>query len=124
MRTSREWRNRPFEWGVSDCAQMAIATAVAISGENPLPDLQPYSTGPGALLAMQALGGTTMQDVMDQRFARVALLGASRGDWVLRTSSGVDGALGVVLGRHAAFMGQGGVVLLPAGQASRAWRVV
>jgi len=110
-----EWRLAEFHWGEADCACFAAAAVEAMTGHDPMGDLRGgYDDLPAAQAALKAAGHHSLYHLLMKCFGRpVSPAFARPGDIAL--DHGADGpTLGVVNGRHTAFLG----VLRPAdGQA-------
>lgn len=113
-------RQRPFSWGSHDCATWAARVRQALTGEAAPGWAGTYRTAAGAARAIRRAGAKDLCDAVSreigQALASVAL--ARRGDIVS------DGkALGVCLGRDAAFLGPDGLVFLPMTACAMAWEI-
>ena len=114
---------RPFAWGSHDCATWAFDVAASLTGQPSAADAWRgrYRTARGAERVMRGLGWP------DRLAMGCALLGeplpspllAQRGDLVL----GPDTAFGVCAGARAAFIAPTGLIWLPLGACSHAWRI-
>lgn len=116
-------RDRPFEWGVHDCALFAAGAVIAITGVDPIPEYRgAYVSELGSAKALKRLGAGTLDATLDTLFPSVPLAMAQRGDLVWYADS-----VGVVMGGHALFVGREGEHegLVKVGRAlwEKGWRV-
>lgn len=118
-----EWQDRPFVWGQYDCLRFCVACEVAIAGSTAA-ILGNYKTERGALRCIKRNGFEQLADAVSAYAPQIAPAQAQRGDWVMRAQGDIcGGALGVVCGKGAAFMGQTGLVYFPVLTAARAWSI-
>jgi hypothetical protein len=110
-----------FAWGMQDCCQFARRAIEAMTGADPLPEVQAYSTAREAIRMLRDLGG--IEALPDRAgFGEVRLTMAGRGD-IVSCQTGHHLALGICLGRDAAFAGKAGLVYLPTLSCRKAWKV-
>ncbi|PTW39245.1 DUF6950 family protein [Rhodovulum kholense] len=120
----RAWEGRAFAWGSADCLGFCRATARAMTGTDPIPDLPDYESEMQAAKGLVGLGFASLEDLVDAHLPRVAVARARRGDWVMTAAEGVmPGAMGVVTGRHAVHLAERGPVRRPVLDAEVAWRI-
>lgn len=113
-------RSTPFEWAVHDCCSFAAAAVEAMTGANPIADLE-WHDELSALRLLKDHGG--IEALAAERLGeQVAPAFAQRGDVVLHTLTGRE-ALGVCVGDRFAAVGDVGVQLVPMSHAVTAWRV-
>jgi len=113
-------RERPFVVGVHDCATWAAEVAGALQGRDLADWRGRVKTEKGALREMRRRGFATLAEAV------TAVLGlplpgvllAQRGDVVA-----CGPAIGICLGRHAAFVDRDGLGAVPIEACSMAWRV-
>lgn len=112
-------RRMPFAWGMQDCCQFAREGVRAITGADPAKGwgLRRYTTARGAASTLKRIGGVSALPARaGLEPVRVAL--ARRGDVVER-----EGTLGICIGAHVAFAGEGGLIFTPVLDCTSAWRV-
>lgn len=73
-------QNEPFRWGGADCVSLARACVIAVTGNDPVPDLPAYDSEAGAGEAIAALGHASLADALRARFAEIHPATAGRGD--------------------------------------------
>jgi hypothetical protein len=117
---------KPFQWGVNDCATLACDGALAVAGVDPMASLRgTYATEQGADAIISAAGGFA---ALAQQLADQAGLPASpvpfaqRGDLVL-IERGNMLMLGLVTDSGVAVAGEDGLAFLPLRKAVMAWSV-
>jgi len=118
-------RNRPFEWGVHDCATWAHDVRRLLTDADDLASAWRgrYTTARGAARVMRRLGWKDLEE------AARAFLGepletpllAQRGDIV--STGGEAPALGVCLGAQAAFLSPEGLTMIRLSDCRLAWRI-
>lgn len=114
-----------FEWGAADCCTFAAGAVEAMTGIDPMAEFRGrYATEAGAARALRRYGAGTLEATLDAKFPERPIGFARRGD--LATNEG--GAVGVVLGGEAAFVGceEGmldGLVRLPRAAWRKCWGV-
>jgi hypothetical protein len=124
-------RKTPFSWGSHDCALWACEVIQRMTGVDPAASVRgTYSDAAGARAALHTLGGDTLRSVAESLatahgFPPVAIPLAQRGDlgcyepgkplWPV--------ALGICVGAQAAFVGRGGIGMLPMSNIAVAWRI-
>jgi len=116
-------RDRPFQWGVHDCATWAFDVRLALTGIDSADAWRgKYRTEKGATRMLRLLGCKTVKDLADSILgdALPTALFAQRGDIVL---GGPEQALGVCIGSDALFLQPSGLVALPIRNCLKAWRV-
>ncbi|RAP39325.1 hypothetical protein BYZ73_21125 [Rhodovulum viride] len=120
----RAWEGRAFVWGAADCLGFCRATARAMIGTDPIPDLPAYASEIQAAKGLVRLGFGSIADLIDAHLPRVAVALARRGDWVMGDAAGaLPGAMGVVTGRQAVHLAERGPVRRPVLDAEVAWRI-
>ena len=124
-----------FVWGKNDCCLLLCDCILAMTGVDiAVPEFRgKYKTKKKAYALIKKVGGDRgVEGVAEVIFARygvteVPVAYAQRGDCVLaevEIPGGEQGpALGIVVGRHSAFMSGEGLIYIPIDQCSRAWRV-
>lgn len=114
--------NRPFCWGIQDCALWAADCVLAITGQDLAPDLRGHRTARQALQTLRLRGGLfgIASAVLGPA---VSVHRAQEGD-VLLIGIGKRTALGVLLhGTHAVGPGMHGLCAVPNRDALCAWKV-
>lgn len=122
--------NRPFQWGVNDCALRACDVVLAITGTDVAAEFRGrYTTRVGATRVMRRLYGGNLERVAEKIAAahgmpEIPPALARRGDVVL-VDTDHGPSLGVMRhdGRHAEFKTDTQPLIFPAGDCRRAWRV-
>ena len=99
--TLAQWRGRQFRWD-ADCARYLAAVTIAVTGEDPLADLRGQYRTKREALAL--LSQKPMASWLDDRFPRVPIALAQRGDIALAG----DMHLGCVIGGEALFFTETG----------------
>ncbi|MGD9539101.1 MAG: hypothetical protein AB7P52_17850 [Alphaproteobacteria bacterium] len=116
-------RSKPFRWGGRDCALFAADCAAALTGRDPLSHVRgQYETRMGAAFTLARLGCEDVAQLADTLWPRVRLALARRGDWVI-SPPGAPMALGVCLGKQAAFLAPEGFAFRHTALCSAAWKV-
>ncbi|MDQ0082949.1 hypothetical protein J2W35_003308 [Variovorax boronicumulans] len=111
----------PFAWGSNDCCTFAAAAVEAISGVNPMADVERYSTEVGALRRiaeagdLKALAAAHLGEPVSQLLAGV-------GDVVLVMNEGRE-MLGICNGVNVMAPGEFGMVALGMDAALAAWKI-
>ena len=115
-------RQRPFEWGLHDCAAFATAVAADLTGQDPVAHLRgSYTSAWGAERVMAEHGGLAAL-ITEYYGEPIAIAQAGRGDLVLAERDNGP-ALGVCLGSVAAFAGPDGLAFLNMNEGRLAWRI-
>lgn len=118
-----EWRNRPFEWGKSDCALFCLHAEKAITGESRFEDfLGAYDSDIGSIKALKRLGAGDLISTVGQRLEEIPVSQATRGD-VASIDTPEGDALSLVIGDKVAGLGKEGLLFFPLSSAKKAWRV-
>jgi hypothetical protein len=117
-------RERPFAWGVNDCALGAADAVFAMTGVDYAVEFrQAYFSKRNAVQLLAARGGL---EVLVTQALGEPLDGprlAQRGDLVLVDTESEGPALAVVIGAAAVAPGPGGATFVPMPQWRKAWRV-
>lgn len=105
-----EYRNRPFEWAVNDCATFAGEWIKRATGETVFAPDYTDALGAGRRMGGQAEFAAAVTQVLGEPVTNIAA--ASRGDVAL---VGIEGrsCLGVVEGMYVAAPGEQGMTLIP-----------
>lgn len=109
-----DWRKRPFVWAKHDCCRFAADVVMATGAPDPMNGLRSYKSKTGAL---RLLTDKPLESYLDERFERVELAFARRGDLVM-----ANGNVGVVWDRGALFVGEDGLNTIPRREWTGAWR--
>lgn len=119
-------QHRVFVWGAWDCCLMAANAIQEMTGTDPVPKYRGvYTTKRGALKLIVAHGGfeSFMAEIAAENdCARIPALSAQRGDAVLLPLPDMP-ALGICLGRHAAYAAPIGLTLVPMDSSMICWSV-
>lgn len=119
--TLHKYENRPFRYGESDCWLFISDITDAMCGTDKHTAVYGrYKTWRGALgLMKRKYKVKTLLSLAALFFTRIKPSFASRGDVVMK-----DGAFGVCLGTHAAFLAEDqGYTLIQMKYITKAWRV-
>jgi hypothetical protein len=113
-------RERPFAYGNYDCCIFVAGAIEAMTGADPMAEYRgQYDSVETGKAALRTLGQGTLLKTLYRKFGK-PLPGAHgrKGDiaWY-------NGAVGLVLGRVAMFVGAGGFVLVPLSRLTRVFRV-
>lgn len=115
-------RGRPFSYGEHDCATWAFDVRHAlIGGDNPAEQWRGrYRTEIGCARVMRRLGWVSVENLARSLLGEPleSVLLAQRGDIVF-----ADGALGLSIGKEAAFIGNDGLKGKLLRDCALAWRV-
>jgi hypothetical protein len=112
----------PFAWGFNDCCTLARGAVEAMTGEDAMAGLEPYTKERGAAKTLRAAGVRSFVELVDARFERVPGAFAQRGDLALAVLGGRE-TLCVVEGETICGPGERGLVRLPREVMTVAWRV-
>lgn len=124
-------RDKPFEWAQHDCVSFMRGAVQAQLGEDIFKGIIPsYKTLKAGKTAYGRMikKGQNYQTVLNSALVPCELLIPPRGSVVAKqtedSASAVFGAaLGIVVSRFAAFVGQNGLEFLPVGKDDEAWLV-
>jgi hypothetical protein len=109
-------RGEAFAWGENDCCTFSAGAVEALTGVDPMTEYRgKYDT---ALGSARALGGKTLEEVLDEKFPEAPIGFAQRGDLVL-----MDDCVGVVAGDYAWFVSDVGLERVKRGLWDKAWKV-
>lgn len=113
-----------FSWGQHDCALFACNIVKAMTGEDPAKAFRgQYNTEHGAREALREHGGGTLYRTAIKMFgAPTHAARAQRGDMVYLDKKQGGPALGICVGSHAAFAGDG-ITFRPMTECKHSWRV-
>ena len=114
-------RCSPFAWGSQDCCQFARKTIEAMTDADPLPEVPAYSSAREGMRVLRDLGGIEALPVRAS-LPEIPLALAQRGD-LLSCKTGRHLALGICIGRDAAFAGKAGLIYRPTLTCRKAWRI-
>lgn len=120
--------HEPFAWGLNDCCTFAASWVQISTGEDALRTFsRHWRTAAGAARVLKRHGGlmAAVTRVLGEP-VRPAL--AHRGDLLLMPANltaerMMGGCLGVSFGSRVGSPGQGGLALIPAGEAVACWRI-
>lgn len=114
-------RSRPFRWGQHDCATWAADVRRALTGEDLAAGWRgKYRDARGAKRAIRATGAHDLVEAVTRAIGSPlpSVLMAGRGDVV------TDGAaLGICLGRDAAFLSLSGLAFRPLATCLHGWSI-
>lgn len=116
--------NRPFAWGIRDCATFCGGAVLAMTGVDYFaPYRGAYSSYAGAKKFLHLAGGYEAH-VGKLLGSSVAVNASGRGDVVLRQADGRE-TLGIILGEKAVFLTEkGGLAFLSVDNCVSAWKVL
>lgn len=112
-----------YVYGARDCALLSADNVLALTDFDPAAEFRgAYTTAAGSAKALKRFGAGTLEATIDGRFDAIAPARAQRGDLAFH-----DGAVGVVLGPVALFLGEAGGksawLRVPRAEWVKAWRV-
>lgn len=118
------YRDRPFEWGVHDCATCAADLIERITGEDLMGDLRDcYDSEKTALKAIKKAGYDSLEDLVTSRLTPLdSIYQGHRGDVVLCDVKGKR-FLAVKTGSVAVAPGKTGLMHIDFKYWVRVWRV-
>ena len=74
-------RHEPFQYGKHDCCTFVSGAVEAITGENPMADIdRDYDTKIGSVRVIKSLGYTSLEQVLDDMFYPCSIGFAQTGD--------------------------------------------
>ena len=117
--TCMDWWLRPFAWGSADCVSFARACVHAVTGADPINDLE-WHDEKSALRALQAVGGIAAW--LDDHYPPVDPARALRGDLGLMVQEDRV-VLNVCTGAGWAAPSDHGLAITPLEDIDRAWAV-
>lgn len=115
-------RDRPFEWGASDCVTFPMDCVLAMTGEDPIEGERDYSTELGAARNLRRRGVETVAEAFAAVFVEIPVAMAHRGDLMIVEHGGRHGG-GVCIGAAVVCKSEDGICVLPRSAAARAFRV-
>jgi len=118
-------RERPFEWGVFDCALAAADAVELLTGEDPAAEFRGrYRSAKGALTVIKNSGYGSLEGLVTHQIGKPLASPklAQRGDLVLAELDHGPTLL-VCVGAQAFGPGVAGLVPVPMARWTRAWRV-
>lgn len=116
-------RRAPFVWGETDCATLFADCVAAVTGVNPLSEINGWSSEAEALKRLSDQGFTSMAEFCDNRFPTIPVSAARRGDLVLPASPPPLMCPAIVTGAEAVSRDRSGWVVAPLGLMAFAWKV-
>jgi hypothetical protein len=114
-------RDQPFQWGTHDCCQFARGAITAITGSDPMPDIEIYATAAAAARILRRHGGIEHLPI-EAGLSEIHLPLAQRGDLV-SYDAGRRIALGICIGRDSVFAAPAGLAFAATMRCRCAWRV-
>lgn len=112
-------RNEPFQYGKHDCCTFASGAVKAVTGQNPMADIDHgYDTKIGSLRVIKSLGHTNLEQVLDNMFYPCSIGFAQTGDLAF-----YDGSVGIVVGSKAVFATQIGYTMIDRSEWTKAWGI-
>jgi hypothetical protein len=125
--TKKQFFEKPFVWGETDCLQMAAFCLKQLGHEEPTASVRPYTDEKSALRALARAGHRSMVDAVDAYgLARIAPAMAAIGDIVAYEAEGFGGfGLGVAIG-DGKFLGCANDIIdaAPTWVLTHAWRSI
>lgn len=117
-----ERAHRPHEWGrkANDCTGFAAGAVKAQTGKDPTTGLK-WKSQATALSLLNKLGG--VEAVLDERFERVPLALAQRGDIAVFPDPDFGSHPAIVEGRTLCTPGERGLKRAPRSAATTAWDI-
>lgn len=120
----QSWRHKPYAYGTTDCACLAHAAVLAVTGVDLLPDAERPTSWIGAAKFLIARGYVSVEDMVDKLVGpplHSAAL-ARRGDLVSYAASD-ERHLAVCVGRYALAPGPDDLMRIPMAAWVNAWKV-
>lgn len=112
-------RDQPFSYGVNDCCYFCFGAIEAITGQDCMLEFRgQYSNEFGSLRALKEIGQGDLESTMDAKFPVIDIGRAGRGDIAFHT-----GAIGVVMGSFAWFVGDDGLVRIDREYWDKCWGI-
>lgn len=109
-----ENKDKPFEWGVSDCSHFSAQWVKLFTGKDIEKDMPTYSSEVEAMQVLSDLGYSTQEDSLDHYFNRIGKSQLMRGDIVGHYFNDAKYmAIGVYSGESSMFKSPHGVLLQP-----------
>lgn len=98
--TFDRFNGRPLVLGETDCVRMVVFHLKQLGFKGPLPHIGTYSTPAGARRALKRLGVTSVSEIMDRNFLRIAPAEALVGDICCVRAADLGDAMQVKLHRN------------------------
>lgn len=115
----REWRAKPFEWGLADCVIFVADMVQAMTGCDLAEKVRGrYASEFGARRQILEHGGDLAELLTRKLGAPVAVNFAQRGDIVMS-----GGNLGICVGPSGAFVTPAGLIYIDLADCSACWKV-
>lgn len=116
-----EEQKKPFKYGEHDCCTFLAGAVIAMTGEDRMAEFRgKYDSRASGAQALREIGNGTLMKTLYKKFGKpVPGAHGRRGDIALYES----GALGLVLGRYAIFLGEDGYQHIPISQLKKVFRV-
>lgn len=113
-------RDKPFVWGKSDCVIFVAGAVKEITGVDYMEEFRgKYDSEESAKEALRDLGAGSLYHTLRTKLGNpIPAAQGKRGDVAYD-----DGAVGLIIGRSAIFVGEGGYVLIPISQVKRAFHI-
>lgn len=112
-------RQEQFQYGKHDCAHFVAGAVEAITGENPMADIdRDYDTKIGSVRVIKSLGHTSLEQVLDNMFYPCSIGFAQTGDLAFH-----DGSVGIVIGAKAVFATEIGYTMIDRSEWTKSWGV-
>jgi hypothetical protein len=108
----RKYASAPVVWGKTDCLHFGLEGHAAAGNRDLRPKLPRYSTFLGASRALTRLGFPSLFEALDAFATPIRRTEARTGDIAFQVQKPI-GAVGVVVGPTAFFMGDGQLRRLP-----------
>ena len=94
--TVARYRGQPVVMGRSDCAKVMAFAARKMGVPPGLAKAGSYSSVPGAVRALKAMGAETLPELLDQRFTRIGYASALPADIIALACDSPIGSLALV----------------------------
>lgn len=120
---ANEWRNRPYVYGVTDCATFARAAVHAVTGVTLLPDLDRPKGWLAAAKTMIARGWLDVDQMATELLGEPFDPAQSRGGDIVSFDEGEELHLAVRIGAEAMTPSATGLRLIEPNRWIRAWKV-
>ena len=110
-------RNIPFCWQTNNCLGFVAEAEIAVQGFTEFPEALCPMTNKFSALRIIKKNADSLDDWIDQKYQRISILSAQRGD------SCMVETFGVCIGHNATFVGLDGLEFVPMSLTIKAWRL-
>lgn len=114
-----ESRGKAFEYGSNDCCTFSCGAVQAMTGQDPMEEFRgKYCDLKSYLRMLRERGYSSLSDIFDEKFPKIEVHRARRGDLV-----GFRGSFGVSVGGRALFVGESDLELVPRPDWDASWGI-